>query len=398
MRALEGLRLLDLTHIVSGPYASMILADLGTETIKIEPPGHGEATRRLLANDPDNSWQGMGAYFLALNRNKKSVALDLKQAEGLALFYELVKTADIVLDNFSSGVTGRLKIDYPRLAAINPRIITCSISGFGNDGPDADRPAYDIVAQALGGTMSLTGEADGPPSRIGVPIGDQAAGMMAAIGILSAVLARAQTGQGQHVDIAMLDTQISLLTYMATMHFLSGQVPQRTGSAHFVHVPYDIFRCRDGYLILAVVTDQFWANLMAALPLRELDTEENRVLAGRWQNRALITERLNAHFSTEDRQHWLALLTAARVPAAPVQDMGEVLADAQVLHRNMVVEVPHPAGGAVKMPGNPIKLSQTGEEQFECAPALGEHTAELLRALGKSDAEIARLAATGVIG
>ena len=207
MKALHGIRLLDLTHMLSGPYAGMMLADMGAETIKIEPPGRGEGTRRLLASDPANSLHGMGAYFLTLNRNKKSMTLNLKSAEGLALFYELVQSADVVLDNFSAGVTERLKISHDELSAVNPRIITCTITGFGETGPDNQRPSFDIVAQAMGGGMSITGQPGSPPTRAGIPIGDLGGGLMGAIGVLAALVARETTGRGQHVDISMLDTR-----------------------------------------------------------------------------------------------------------------------------------------------------------------------------------------------
>ncbi len=397
MKALHGIRLLDLTHMLSGPYAGMMLADLGAETIKIEPPGQGEGTRRLLADDPDNSLHGMGAYFLTLNRNKKSVTLNLKSEAGLALFYELVQTADIVLDNFSAGVTERLQISHAHLAAVNPRIITCTITGFGETGPDNRRPAFDMVAQAMGGGMSITGQPGGPPTRAGIPIGDLGGGLMGVVGILAALVARQQTGRGQHVDISMLDAQVSLLNYMATMYFLSGQIPDKLGNGHFVHVPYNTFPCQDGYIILAVITDNFWANLMEMVDLPELDTAENRGQPGRWRNQALINQRLSDLFQTNSQAHWIEKLRAARIPCAPVNNFAQTLADPQILARQMVVDVAHADGGCVRMPGNPIKLSETHEESYTPPPRLGEHTAEILHSLGKSAAEIAEWRAEGVI-
>jgi len=398
MKALHGIRLLDLTHMLSGPYAGMLLADLGAETIKIEPPGTGEGTRKLLATDPKNSRHGMGAYFLTLNRNKKSVTLNLKSQAGLALFYELVKHADIVLDNFSAGVTERLKIDHARLAAINPRIITCTITGFGETGPGRDWPAFDIVAQAMGGGMSITGLPDGTPVRSGIPIGDLGGGLMGVVGVLAALLARQQTGRGQHVDISMLDAQISLLNYMATMYFLSGEVPGPLGNSHFVHVPYDSFPCSDGHLIIAVIVDEFWKNLMQIVDLPELDTEENLRQPGRWKNRALINQKLAERLRANTQAYWLEKLRAARIPCAPVYNFAQALSNEQVLARGMVVEVEHPQGGCVKMPGNPVKLSDTPAETYSPPPLLGQHTDEVLMTLlGKSAHELEILRSEGVI-
>lgn len=397
MKALHGIRLLDLTHMLSGPYAGMMLADLGAETIKIEPPGTGEGTRRLLADDPNNSWHGMGAYFLTLNRNKKSVTLNLKSAEGLALFYELVQTADIVLDNFSAGVTERLQISHDHLATINPRIITCTITGFGETGPDTQRPAFDMVAQAMGGGMSITGQSGSPPTRAGIPIGDLGGGLMGVVGILAALVARQQTGRGQHVDISMLDAQISLLNYMATMYFLSGEIPDKLGNGHFVHVPYNTFPCQDGYIIVAVITDNFWANLMALVNLPELDSEENRGQPGRWRNQEQINARLSELFQSNSQAYWIEKLRSARIPCAPVNNFAQALADPQILARQMVVDVPHSLGGRVRMPGNPIKLSETHEESYSPPPLLGQHTSELLRALGKTEGEMKAWREAGVI-
>jgi crotonobetainyl-CoA:carnitine CoA-transferase CaiB-like acyl-CoA transferase len=384
--------------MLSGPYCGMMLADLGMETIKIEPPATGEGTRKLLANDPQNSLHGMGAYFLTLNRNKQSVTLNLKSEPGLALFYELVKHADVVLDNFSAGVMERLKIDHARLATINPRLITCTITGFGETGPGKEWPAFDIVAQAMGGGMTITGEPGSPPTRSGIPIGDLGGGLMGVIGILSALTARQTPGRGQHVDISMLDAQISLLNYMATMYFLSGETPGALGNGHFVHVPYNAFPCQDGYLIIAVITDNFWKVLLPIVGLPELDTPENERQPGRWKNREHINRRVAERLMTNTQAHWLERLRAARIPCAPVNNFAQALANEQVLARHMVVEVEHSQGGRVKQAGNPIKLSETGEDAYSPPPLLGEHTEAVLKGLlGKSDEEIREWRVAGVI-
>jgi crotonobetainyl-CoA:carnitine CoA-transferase CaiB-like acyl-CoA transferase len=398
MSALAGIRVLDLTHMLSGPYAAMMLTDLGADTIKVEPPGAGEGTRRLLADDPRHSRAGMGAYFMTLNRNKRSVTLDLKKPDGLALFYELVKKSDVVLYNFSAGVADRLGIGYGRLGELNPRIVSCSITGFGESGPNRDLPSFDMVAQGTGGGMSITGLPDGMPLRSGIPIGDLGGGVMATIGVLAALQARQSTGRGQHVDISMQDAQVSLLNYMATMFFLSGEPPAQLGNSHFVHVPYGTFRTSDGWLIIAVITDEFWVNVVHALGLPELDTAEHKRQPGRLRNRVAIEAALSARLATGTQAHWLEVLRAARVPCAPVNSVPQTLTDPHVVARNMVVEVPLPDGSTVRQPGNPIKMSATREHTFRAPPTVGEHTnAVLAELLGKSAAQLADLRQRGII-
>jgi crotonobetainyl-CoA:carnitine CoA-transferase CaiB-like acyl-CoA transferase len=398
MKALSGIRVLELTHMVSGPYAGMLMADMGAETIKVEPPVRGEMTRGLMADDPRFNVEGMGPYFLSLSRNKKSVTINLKSETGLELFYNLVKVSDIVLNNYSVGGAERLKIDYAHLSKINPRIITCSITGFGETGPNNNLPSYDMVAQAMSGVMSITGHSNNPPTRAGYPISDANASMMAVIGILSALVARDQTGHGQHVDISMLDAQISALNYAATIHFMSGEVPARIGNAHINHVPYDVYPCQDGHIILAVAADEFWLNLMEIINLPDLNTEENRFRAGRQKNREQINGELNRIFSTQKKEYWLNILRAARIPSAPVNNLNEAFNEAQVIARNMVVEVEQANGKHVRMPGNPIKLSETYADTFTSAPLLGQHNQEIYKdLLGKSDAEVAELKNEGAI-
>ncbi len=399
MKALEGLTVIDLTHMLSGPYGALLLADLGARTIKVEPPGKGEGTRRLLENAPEFSRDGMGAYFLTLNRNKESVALDLKSEAGLSLFYDLVKKADIVISNFGAGVTQRLKIDYAHLSAINPRIITCAISGFGETGPLPNRPAFDLVAQGMGGGMSLTGHADGEPLRAGIPIGDLAGGMFGTIGILAAVEARHTTGRGQHVDISMFDAQLSLLNYMGTMYLMSGISPGRNGNGHFVHVPYDTFRTKTRHLIVAVIADSGWSNLVDLLGDESLRDPAFGDQRGRFANKAFIVGRVQAAFEKETCEHWLEALAAAKVPAAPVNELSHAFADPQALARNMRVTVPLTSGGAVDQPGNPVKLSETYEDSFTPPPSVGRDTVAVLRdLLALDETKIAELAAAGVIG
>lgn len=396
-KPLEGVRILDLTHMLSGPYAGMILADLGADSVKVEPL-KGEGTRSLLAKDPNNSYDGQGAYFLTLNRNKKSVCIDLKSDAGLKVFYDLVKDADIVLDNFSAGVPAKLKIDFEHLSEINPRIITCSVTGFGQAGPNFQRPAFDQVVQGIGGGMSITGHDQDHPARAGIPIGDLGGGMFAVMGVLSALHAREKRGYGQHVDISMLDCQISMLNYMATMYFLSGDDPKPIGNSHFVHVPYDAFPTSDGFVIIAVIFDSFWDNLVELLDIEALRDPKYKTQPGRFADKDKINGILKELLITNTTAHWVDLLSSARIPCAPVNKFSDALSDPQVLFRNMVVDIPQNDGGAVKAPGNPIKLSVDSEEAFATPPGLGQHTREILRALGYSEPRIEELMTQGVIG
>lgn len=396
-KPLAGVRLLDLTHMLSGPYAGMILADLGAETIKVEPL-QGEGTRALLASDPANSLDGMGAYFLTLNRNKRSVAIDLKSASGRDVFERLVAVSDIVLSNFAAGVPQRLGLDFESLRRINPRIITCTVTGYGSDGPGADRPAFDQVAQAAGGGMSITGPDAQHPVRAGIPIGDLGGGMFGVMGVLAALYERERSGQGQHVDIAMVDCQIAMLNYMATMHFLSGVDPHPIGNAHFVHVPYDTFRCADGFIVIAVITDNFWQNLKQVVRCPEFDDPRYDGQPGRLAGREYINRRLNEILGTQSCDYWLAKLEEQRIPCSPVNRFSQALADPQVQHRNMVVELRHPNGRSTRGPGDPIKLSRTNEESFTAAPLLGADTDSVLsEVLGMSDDDIHALKAQGAV-
>ena len=397
-KPLAGIRILDLTHMLSGPYGSMILADLGAETIKVEPL-QGEGTRKLLAKDPRNSLDGMGAYYITLNRNKKSIALNLKDPEGLGVFYDLVREADVVISNFGAGVPDRLRIDYASLSEINPRIITCTVTGFGSDGPQPNRPAFDQVAQATGGGMSITGTDPDHPVRSGIPIGDLGGGMFAVMGILAALVERQTSGRGQHVDISMLDCQISMLNYMATMYFLSGEDPYPIGNSHFVHVPYNTFHTADGFIVIAVITDNFWQNLKEVVDCPEFDNPKYDGQPGRWEDREMINRRLDEILRQKSSEYWLRRLEEKRIPCAPVNRFGQALSDEQVLHRNMVVELKHPNGKGTRGPGNPIKLSRTPGETFTAAPNLGQDTdAVLSEILGYDGDRIAGLRQKGAAG
>ncbi|WP_417252694.1 CaiB/BaiF CoA transferase family protein [Castellaniella sp.] len=378
MKPLEGITIIDLTHMLSGPYGTMLLADLGARTIKVEPIGHGENTRALLANSTDYSRQGMGAYFLTLNRGKESVCIDLKSPEGLAVFYDLVKEADVVFDNFSAGVTRRLKIDHDTLSSINPRIVTCSVTGFGETGPARDRPAFDQVVQGMGGGMSITGFKDGPPVRAGIPIGDLGGGVFGAIGVLSSLVKRSASGKGEHVDVSMLDAQVSMLNYMATMYLMSGNVPGRLGNGHFVHVPYNTFKTTDGYIIIACIGDTFFQRLLEVMPLPGLCKPEYQEQPGRFAHEAEINQLIQAHIETASTAHWLALLSGARIPCAPVNDFEQALSDPQILARDMVVDVTLQSGETLKMPGNPVKVGGSGNTTFTPPPLLGQDTDQVL--------------------
>ena len=379
MKPLDGVKVIDLTHMLAGPYAGMVLADLGAEVVKVEPLGSGEMTRGLLKNDPNYSFKNFGAYFLTLNRNKKSVSIDLKNKKGLEVFYDLVRSADVVLNNFSAGVVSKLKIDFEYLSSINPKIITCSITGFGETGPHSTRPAYDQIVQAYSGGMSITGKDAKSPTRAGIPIGDLGSGLYSVIGILSALYSREKTQKGQHIDLSLLDVQISLLTYMATMQTLSGIDPEPIGNAHFVHVPYNSFTTSDGFVVIAVITDEFWQSLKSVVNVGSLNDSRFDSSIDRLKNQAFIENELNKVLSTQTSDHWIDKLNKAKVPCAPINKFSDALNDEQVKHRNMIVEVEHPDGGFVKMPGNPVKMSYTNEESYSSPPHLGTNTREILK-------------------
>jgi formyl-CoA transferase/CoA:oxalate CoA-transferase len=396
MRPLDGLTVVDLTRVLSGPYCTMLLADMGARVIKIERPGTGDDTR---------AWGppfvgGESSYFLSINRNKESVALDFKAPRGRAILDGLVARADVLVENFHPGTLDALGLGYAQLSARHPRLVYCSITGFGATGPLRHRPGYDAVVQAEGGLMSLTGPGDGEPYRLGVAIADIAAGMFAAQGIALALLVRERTGQGQFVDIAMLDSVAALLTYQAGIYFTTGRTPLRMGNRHPSIAPYDTVAAEDGTLVLAVGNDAQWRAFCRVTGLPSLaDDERFATNAARVEHYEDLRPLVARVIRTRTRQEWIDRLVPAGVPCAAVRALDEVLADPQLAAREMIQSLAHPTAGPVSVLGNPIKLSGTPGGVDSAPPRLGEHTVPVLRqVLGIGPEDIAQLIGAGVIG
>ena len=383
---LEGITVLDLTRVLSGPYCTMLLADMGARVIKVEQPGKGDDTR---------GWgppfvNGESAYFLSVNRNKESVTIDFKNPAGRAVLNRLIDRSDVLVENFRPGTLAKLGLDYASLSARHPRLVYCSVSGFGQTGPRSQQSGYDAVIQAEGGLMSITGAADGPPFRLGVAISDIVSGMFAAYGVSLALLARERSGRGQEVDIAMLDAVSALLTYQAGAYFASGHVPGRLGNRHPSIVPYETFAASDGDFVLAVGNDDLWRKFCQVADLDFGDrfaTNHQRVI-GYETLRPLVASRLQS----QTRQYWIGHLTAAGVPCGSVRDIGELFSDPQVRAREMIASVEHETIGSLQVLGVPVKLSATPGSVRTPPPRLGEHTvAVLAQDLGLDADAIARL-------
>jgi crotonobetainyl-CoA:carnitine CoA-transferase CaiB-like acyl-CoA transferase len=392
-KPLSGIRILDLSTMLAGPFGSMMLADLGADVIKIETPD-GDGTRTF----PPHFHKGDSLYYISVNRNKKSIVIDLKQPDGLTLFYELVKKSDVVWDNFRSGIGKRLKVDYDTLKQINPEIISCSISAFGEGNPhDGDQPIYDLCIQGMSGVLDMTGEASRPPVKLGIPMADLSGGWYAVVGLLAALVERSRTGKGQKVDVAMLDSIASLHTYEAAYCLFSGSVPHRIGTNHRSLVPYQIFQTKDIYIAIVVALDKFWVNLCNALKIPQYGNDERfATIAARYEHRQDVVDLLSRILIEKTCDEWLLPLKAAGVPCAPVNTLDKALKEPALLHRNMVVDIDH-YGEPVKVLGNPVKMSNN-DDTFTRPPKLGESTCEVLKdVLGYSESEIERLACKKVI-
>ncbi len=392
---LAGVTVLDLTRVLSGPFCTMLLGDMGARVIKIEQPGKGDDTR---------GWgppfvQGESAYFLSINRNKESVTLDFKAPAGRAVLDELVGRADVLVENFRPGTLDRIGLDYASLARQHPRLIYCSISGFGHSGPRQSEPGYDAVMQGEAGLMSITGAADGPPYRLGVAIADIVSGMWAAQGITLALYARARTDRGQQVDIGMLDATAALLTYQAAIYFATGSAPSRMGNRHPTIVPYETFAASNGDFVLAVGNDALFRRFAGIIGAPELASDPRFATnRARVTNYAALKPLLEQRLHTRTRQEWIRELGAAGVPCGSVRDLHEVFTDPQLHAREMIAEVEHATAGALRLLGVPIKLSETGGSVRAAPPTLGQHTDAVLRDdLGLSAARIAALRSGKVI-
>lgn len=392
--ALSGVRVLDLTRILSGPFASMILADLGADVIKVEDTKGGDDTRHW-----GPPFQGAdAAYFHSVNRNKRSLAVDLKSEAGLGIVLQLADSADVVLENFRPGTAQRLGLGYAALSARNSRLVYGSVSGYGHTGPLSERAGYDAIAQAMSGAMSVTGAQDGEAVRFGVAGADLGAGMWVTIGVLSALWSRQSTGVGQHVDISLLDGQVSWLTYVAQNYFASGLTPRRYGSAHPNIVPYQGFTTGDGDIMVAVGNDALWRRFAPVLGLDDLvDDPRFATNPDRVANREVLLPLLTEALAARPAAEWSDLLSEAGVPVGPINTVDEALELPQLRARQMVVDLPHPVQGSVRTLGSPIKLSRTPATLRHASPTQGEHTTAILTALGRSVDEIQRLVADGSV-
>ena len=392
MKALDGLRVIDVTQAMAAPFCTMNLADMGADVIKVEPPG-GEDMRRGAAGK-----NGHSGTFLAMNRDKRGIMVDLKRPEGVEIVRRLVKTADVFVQNYRPGVAGRLGVAWEDLQPINPRLIYCSISGFGMTGPYAPRGGYDLIAQGMSGIMSVTGDEDGAPAKAGLPVSDLSAGLFGAYGILCALEARERTGQGQLVDTSLLEAAVALTVWEATEYWVTGRAPRALGSAHRLAAPYQALRASDGWLTVGANNDKLFEAFCRAIERPELlDDPRFRGSRERLRNRDALVPLIEKTTVQFPRAHWLTRLDTAGVPSGPINTYPEALADPHTLAREMVVDLVHPGAGPVKALGVPVKLSDTPGAVDRPAPLLGQDNAAILTELGYTEAEQRALAQQGVV-
>lgn len=377
MKPFENLLVLDLTRVLAGPYASMIFADFGADVVKIEAPGVGDDSR---AFGPFIGKESV--YFMSLNRGKRSMTLNLKNPEARELFKEMVKKADIVIENYRPGTMEKFGLGYEDLKQINPRIIYAACSGFGHTGPYSDKPAYDVIVQGMGGIMSITGQEDGEPTRVGASVGDITAGLFTVIGTLTALYNREATGIGQKVDVAMLDCQVAILENAISRYLSSGTVPKPIGNRHPSITPFEAFRAKDGYVIIAVGNDKLWAEFCNLIGKPEMiDDERFNKNPKRTENQKALKAILDGVFPAKTVAEWLEVLDKAGIPCGPINTVDKIIDDVQIKARDMIVESRHPVAGVVKMAGVPVKLSETPGAVEGPAPLLGQHTEEILQQL-----------------
>jgi len=380
---LQGIRVLDLTRMLSGPFAGMMLSDLGADVVKVEPPG-GDPMRQL----PPWSYAGMSAYFLSINRGKRSMVIDLENAHGRELLHELAGHADVVLYNYRPGVPEKLGVDFDTLHAINPRLVVCSLTGFGEDGPWAKRPSYDLVIQALSGAMSLTGEPGRPPVRMGIPVGDLAGGANCVTAICAALYQRERTGKGCLVATSLLDSLVGMLTYIPQMYEATGVIPPPAGSGHQVVIPYMVVDTADQPIVLAIFVEKFWAHLCRAIDRPEwIDDPRFARNDDRVAHRDELEPALRRRFAEKTMAEWMELLVEHQVPAAPVHNVGQVMANPQLHHQQMVVDIPDGGGGSVRTLGCPIKTPGSERAPIGAAPDLDTDAIEVLADWLDADAE-----------
>jgi crotonobetainyl-CoA:carnitine CoA-transferase CaiB-like acyl-CoA transferase len=392
--ALEGVKVVELAQIMAGPTCGMLLADMGADVIKVEKLPGGDDTRSY--SEPQI--RGESAAFMILNRNKRGIAVNLKTPGGLEVVKRLLADADVVTENYRKGTLEKLGLGYDVLQALNPRLVYCAISGYGRTGPYADKGGFDLIAQGFAGLMSVTGEPGGPPVKSGTPVADINAGIFAALGIVSALLARARTGRGQMVETSLMEAGIQQTYWQAAIYFATGVNPGPSGSAHILTAPYQAFPTADGWINLGGANQSNWERIVKAIGMPELGADARfKTNTDRMRNLAALTPLLGDALKKKPSAHWIAEFEAAGVPVGPVNRIGDMLADPQVKARDMVVETEHPKAGRVKAIGHPIKFTGTPGEMKRPAPLLGEHTREVLVGLGYSAAEIEGLAREGAV-
>jgi formyl-CoA transferase len=385
MQPLNSIRILDITRALAGPYCTMMLGDLGADVIKVERPVSGDETRGWgppFVGKAYGPYPGESAYFIAANRNKRSITVNIQSKEGQEIIRKLAGISDVLVENYRTGDLDKLGLGFNDLHSLYPKLIYCSVSGYGRTGPYADRPGYDAIIQGEGGMMSITGPVEGPPSRVGIPITDITSGMFASTAILAALRARDLTGEGQLVDISLFDAHIALLTNVASNYLVGGQTPPRLGNAHPNLVPYDSFRARDGWFILGVANEKQWGLLCDMLARPDLKADERFASNGkRVTNRAVLVDELNKAFAQKDVDDWLADLVKASLPCGRINSVPEVFAHPQSQAREMILETEHASAGTVRVPGFPYKFSHTPAEIQKPPPTLGQHTEEVLTSL-----------------